>query len=200
MTVPDQRGSAITQTGPPHPGPGVGLETPRNPGGHGAAAAGHAVGHRALSPAKPQGGAREPRRDRMVQNSATRSSRYGPKTRTRMVNDLERGRTGFQTDHQPDRPAWNCLECTHLWPCSSVRDQLLAYFADPHGDIQYSKVGAYLALHMSEAMPELPNQPSHKIHDRFVGWIRHERAARDRRRAAIARITEEQPPAPGGAS
>lgn len=158
--------TATRVPGPP-PNSRSSLHEPRTPGGHGTRSARHADGGRARSDSPP----------RVYETNPPRT----PASRLQMLSEHDDSREPeFRSDHMFLRPEWTCRACSNPWPCATVRLHLLAFFTDEDNRIRYDRVFRYLAPRLVDAIPDLPNGSSHDLHYRFLGWIRSERARRER--------------------
>lgn len=71
----------------------------------------------------------------------------------------------WMSDHEPERPSWDCDTCGRPWPCDPAREHLAAYL----GRIA-------LAVHMwerlDEASGDLRQVPASELFERFLAWTR----------------------------
>lgn len=69
------------------------------------------------------------------------------------------------SDHEPEKPSWDCDTCGQRWPCDPAREHLTAYL----GRIA-------LAVHMWErldqASGDLRNVAPSELFERFLAWTR----------------------------
>jgi hypothetical protein len=69
--------------------------------------------------------------------------------------------------HLPCVPDWSCLGCAQEWPCPTARAELPTRFAG-----RRRSLGAYLTACYLRACTDLPDEPSRRLHLRFLGWLR----------------------------
>lgn len=69
--------------------------------------------------------------------------------------------------HFPERPDWICVSCAEAWPCPTERDVLLTEYAE-----DLPALAVYMAVLISDAIADLPNEPAGSLYARFLGWPR----------------------------
>jgi hypothetical protein len=74
-----------------------------------------------------------------------------------------------RTEHDADRPSWQCRVCDQPWPCANAKIDLVE---------QYHRSRMMLTLFMSSCMAEAiddlrwgSGSPA-GLYDRFLGWVR----------------------------
>lgn len=72
--------------------------------------------------------------------------------------------------HSPDTITWQCLACAEEWPCPAARDELLRW-GEPSAEVT-------LVQAMEDAMIALPEVPSEKMLERFLGWLERTQMSR----------------------
>jgi hypothetical protein len=73
-----------------------------------------------------------------------------------------------RTDHQGERPAWDCRVCGGLWPCAVAKVELAEQYRDfPHG------LSVLLRSYLIEAIDDWAGRaggPPPDLYERFLGW------------------------------
>jgi hypothetical protein len=73
-----------------------------------------------------------------------------------------------RTEHDADRPSWDCRVCDQPWPCANAKIDLID---------QYQRSRTMLILFMSSCMIEAINDLFHSqripgdLHARFLDWV-----------------------------
>ena len=71
----------------------------------------------------------------------------------------------WMSDHEPERPSWDCDTCARPWPCDPAREHLASYLGR-----------VALAVHMWErldlAAGDLRTLPPSELFERFLSWTR----------------------------
>jgi hypothetical protein len=71
----------------------------------------------------------------------------------------------WMSDHEPDRPSWDCDTCGKPWPCDPAREHLAAYLGR-----------VALAVHMwqrlEDAAGDLRTVAALDLFTRFLSWTR----------------------------
>lgn len=74
-----------------------------------------------------------------------------------------------RTEHQGERPDWDCRVCGEPWPCVTGRAELAEQYQDfPHGLV------LYLGSCLTEAIDDWAagsGGMSANIYQRFLGWF-----------------------------
>lgn len=65
--------------------------------------------------------------------------------------------------HQPVRPAWDCLVCKGTWPCDPARERLIAVF--------HPVVLSILQVQrLYDAAHDMPTASPAELFERFIAW------------------------------
>ncbi|GAB1641737.1 hypothetical protein KRMM14A1259_21600 [Krasilnikovia sp. MM14-A1259] len=81
-----------------------------------------------------------------------------------------------RTDHQAERPSWDCRTCGRAWPCAAAKVELAEqYQGFPTG------LTVYLASCLVEAIDDRAagtDRAAADLYDRFLGWAKRTTAER----------------------
>jgi hypothetical protein len=73
-----------------------------------------------------------------------------------------------RTDHQGERPSWNCKVCGESWPCAVAKVEL----AEQYGTFPQG-LAVLLRSYLIEAIDDwaaATGGPPADLYERFVGW------------------------------
>ncbi|BEL06392.1 hypothetical protein Q0Z83_045830 [Actinoplanes sichuanensis] len=81
-----------------------------------------------------------------------------------------------RTDHQAERPLWDCTTCGEPWPCAVAKVELVEQYRDfPHG------LAVLLGSFLVEAIDDwaaATSGPPADLYERFLGWSKPSSAPR----------------------
>lgn len=73
-----------------------------------------------------------------------------------------------RTDHQGERPAWDCRACGQEWPCTVAKVELAEqYQRSPHSLLIY--LGSCLIEAIDDCMASSGGPPP-ELYARFISW------------------------------
>ncbi|BBH65313.1 hypothetical protein ACTI_19980 [Actinoplanes sp. OR16] len=73
-----------------------------------------------------------------------------------------------RTDHQAERPTWDCKTCGEPWPCATAKVELAdQYHRFPHG--LTIVIGSYLVEAIDDWATDT-SRPPPNLYARFLGW------------------------------
>jgi hypothetical protein len=71
----------------------------------------------------------------------------------------------WMSDHEPQKPSWDCGTCGKPWPCDPAREHMAAYL----GRVA---LAVYMCQRLDEAAGDLRNVPPSELFERFLSWTR----------------------------
>lgn len=74
-----------------------------------------------------------------------------------------------RTEHQGERPDWDCRVCGERWPCATAKAELAGQYQDfPHGLVLY--LGSCLTEAIDDWAAGSGGTPVN-VYERFLGWF-----------------------------
>jgi hypothetical protein len=71
----------------------------------------------------------------------------------------------WDSEHEPERPTWDCARCGRPWPCDPAREHLASYL----GSVA---LAVYMWERLDEAAGDLHRLPPSELFERFLRWTR----------------------------
>lgn len=69
--------------------------------------------------------------------------------------------------HVPNRPAWDCRACGHVWPCDVAQRSLRREYAEDR-----VSTAIYVAAQFTAAARDLPDVPAGDLYAQMFSWLR----------------------------